>query len=163
MMSKSRTGSTSPSTCVISLSSKVPEKLKKRNFKFELKNTKRIISYFFDRGPINIFVEIIIQKLVSQLVEWVKNLWSLLLKFIYSEKATKFCEIFPLLLTTVHTVKSKGKISQNFVAFSEYMNFIEVCMNPDFWLAYCLENESEFIQINCMFMHWFWIGNEVFI
>ena len=23
----------------------------------------------------------------------------------------------------VHTVKSKGKISQNFVAFSEYMNF----------------------------------------
>ena len=45
------------------------------------------------------------------------------LKFIYSEKATKFCEIFPLLLTTVHTVKSKGKILQNFVAFSEYMNF----------------------------------------
>jgi hypothetical protein len=35
------------------------------------------------------------------------------LKFIYSE-----------LLTAVHTVKSKGKISQNFVAFSEYMNFI---------------------------------------
>ena len=46
-----------------------------------------------------------------------------LLKFIYSEKATKFCEIFPLLLTAVHTVKSKGKISQNFAAFSEYMNF----------------------------------------
>ena len=43
------------------------------------------------------------------------------LKFIYSEKASKFCEI--LLLITVHTVKSKGKISQNFVAFSEYMNF----------------------------------------
>ena len=47
----------------------------------------------------------------------------MIVKFIYSEKATKFCEIFPLLLTTVHTVKSKGKISQNFVAFSEYMNF----------------------------------------
>ena len=45
------------------------------------------------------------------------------LKFICSDKATKFCEIFPLHLTTVHTVKSKGKISQNFVAFSEYMNF----------------------------------------
>ena len=28
-----------------------------------------------------------------------------------------------LLLTTIHTVKSKGKISLNFVAFSEYMNF----------------------------------------
>ena len=62
--------------------SKVPEKLKKPNFKFELKNTKRIISYsiFFDcehntcgqhntRGAINIFVEIIVQKLVPQLVE----------------------------------------------------------------------------------------------
>ena len=46
------------------------------------------------------------------------------LKFIYPEKATNFCEISILLLTTVHTVKSKMKIWQNFVAFSEYMNFI---------------------------------------
>ena len=46
-----------------------------------------------------------------------------LVMFIYSEKPTNFGEIFPLLLTTVHTVKCKGKISQNFVAFSEYMNF----------------------------------------
>ena len=46
-----------------------------------------------------------------------------MLKFIYSEKATKFCEIFTLLLTTVHTVKSKVKILQNFVVFSKYMNF----------------------------------------
>ena len=45
------------------------------------------------------------------------------LKFIYSEKATKFCEIVPLLLTVCTVVKIKGKISQNFVAFSEYMNF----------------------------------------
>ena len=45
-------------------------------------------------------------------------------KFIYSEKATKFCEIFPLLLTVCTVVKSKGKISQTFMAFSEYMNFI---------------------------------------
>ena len=41
-------------------------------------------------------------------------------KFIYSEKATKFCEILTLLCIVV---KSKVKISQNFVAFSEYMNF----------------------------------------
>ena len=41
------------------------------------------------------------------------------LKFIYSEKATKFCEIFTLLLSYVLPVKSKVKISQNFVAFSE--------------------------------------------
>ena len=45
------------------------------------------------------------------------------LKFIYSEKATKFCKTFILRLITVHTVKSKVKILQNFVAFSEYMNF----------------------------------------
>ena len=46
-----------------------------------------------------------------------------IVKFIYSEKATKFCEIFPLLLTVCTVVKCKGKISQNFVTFSEYMNF----------------------------------------
>ena len=62
----------------------------------------------------------------------VHRLWSLyhngfnsLLKFIYSEKATKFCEISTLLLSYVVPVKSKVKISQNFVAFSEYMNFTE--------------------------------------
>ena len=47
----------------------------------------------------------------------------LMLKLIYSEKATKFCEIFPLLLTVCTAVESKGKISENFVAFSEYVNF----------------------------------------
>ena len=41
----------------------------------------------------------------------------------YSEKSTKFRKIFLLLLTVCTVVKSKGKISQNFVAFSEYMNF----------------------------------------
>ena len=52
------------------------------------------------------------------------------LKFIYSEKATKFCEIFHLLLTVCTVVKSKGKISQNFVAFSEYMNFTTKDKSP---------------------------------
>ena len=45
------------------------------------------------------------------------------LKFIYSEKATIFCEIFTLLLTGTTKDKSRVKISQNFEAFSEYMNF----------------------------------------
>jgi hypothetical protein len=53
-----------------------------------------------------------------------------ILKLKYSEKATKFSEIFTLLLTTVHTFKSKVKISQNFVAFSEYMNFILYNYDP---------------------------------
>ena len=45
------------------------------------------------------------------------------IKFIYSEKATKFCEISPLLLSVCTVDKSKGEIAQNFVAFSEYTNF----------------------------------------
>ena len=45
------------------------------------------------------------------------------MQFIYSEKATKFCEISTLLLSYVVPVKSKVAISQNFVAFSDYMNF----------------------------------------
>ena len=43
-------------------------------------------------------------------------------KFVYFEKAIKFCEISTLLLSTVHSNKSKEEISQNFVAFSKYMN-----------------------------------------
>ena len=46
-----------------------------------------------------------------------------LVKFIYSEKATKVCEISFLDLPYVVTVKSTVDILQNFVAFSEYMNF----------------------------------------
>ena len=43
---------------------------------------------------------------------------------IYSEKATKFCEISTLLLSYVVPIKSKVEISNDFVAFSEYMKFI---------------------------------------
>ena len=42
-------------------------------------------------------------------------------------KATKFCKISILLLSYVVPVKSETKISQNFVAFSEYMNFTTNC------------------------------------
>ena len=45
-----------------------------------------------------------------------------LLKFIFSEKATSFCEISTLDLSYLVTVKYTVEISQNFVAFSEYMN-----------------------------------------
>ena len=44
-------------------------------------------------------------------------------KFTYSEKATKFCEISTLLLSVCTVDKSKVEISQNFAAFSEYTNF----------------------------------------
>ena len=48
---------------------------------------------------------------------------TLVVKFIYSEKATNFCEISNIDLFYVVTVKSRVEILQNFVAFSEYMNF----------------------------------------
>ena len=54
------------------------------------------------------------------------RLWRIFIQSIYSEKATKFCEIFTLLLSCLEPVKSKVKISQNFVAFSEYMNFTRI-------------------------------------
>ena len=46
-----------------------------------------------------------------------------LLKFIYSEKATQFCELSTLNLTVCTVVKFKVEISQHFVALSEYMYF----------------------------------------
>ena len=48
------------------------------------------------------------------------------IKFIYSVKAKKFCEISTVDLSNVVTVKSTVEISQNFVDFSEYMNFTYV-------------------------------------
>ena len=50
----------------------------------------------------------------------------MLVKFIYSEKATKFWEISTVDLFYVVSVKSTVKILQNFVAFSEYLNFIRM-------------------------------------
>jgi hypothetical protein len=42
-------------------------------------------------------------------------------------KNRALCKIFTLLLTVCTVVKSKVKILQNFVAFSEYMNFKTNC------------------------------------
>ena len=57
---------------------------------------------------------------------------SSMVKFMYFEKATKLCEISTLLLSYAVPVKIKVEISQNFVAFSEYMNFIlaNLCLLP---------------------------------
>ena len=53
-------------------------------------------------------------------------------------EAYKFCEIFTLLLTICTVVKSKVKISQNFVAFSEYMNFTFIISNRLWFLFLAL-------------------------
>ena len=55
-------------------------------------------------------------------IGWTK-LSKLILRLIYSEKATKFCKIFTVDLSYVVMVKSTVEILQNFVAFSEYINF----------------------------------------
>ena len=58
--------------------------------------------------------------------------------------ATKFWEIFTLLLSYVVPVKSKVKILQTFVAFSEYMNFISFTLyKQPIWILNC--NEILFI------------------
>ena len=46
-----------------------------------------------------------------------------IVKFIHSEKSTKFCDISNTYLSYVLPVKWLVEILQNFVAFSEYMNF----------------------------------------
>ena len=61
-------------------------------------------------------------------------------KFVYSEKATKFCEISTLLLSTVHTDKIKGEISQNFVKclhFFDSTTFYGLHRTEIFSLAFC--------------------------
>ena len=60
----------------------------------------------------------------------------MLLKFIYSEKATEFSEIFTLLLTGTTWDKSKVKILQNFMTFSEYKNFTK---GKEKLRAYCFQ------------------------
>ena len=69
-----------------------------------------------DTSPCNLCI----MTLLSTLIE--EN--PTLVKFIYSEKAARFCKIFTLLLSYGVPVKSKVKILQNCVAFSENMNFI---------------------------------------
>ena len=70
-----------------------------------------------------------------------------MVKFIYSEKATKFCEIFTLLLTYVVTVKSKVKILQNFVSFSEYMDFMTILQKVNEWMKSVIpEIAIDFVQ-----------------
>ena len=53
------------------------------------------------------------------------------LKFRFSEKATKFCEISTVYLTVSTKEKSTVEILQRFVAFSEYMNFKRLTLWSD--------------------------------
>ena len=62
-----------------------------------------------------------VQKIHPRVVIWVPN--SRLMWADHQKKLTAVPSIYKEVHALVHTVKSKGKISQNFVAFSESMNF----------------------------------------
>ena len=81
----------------------------------------------------------------------------IIIKFIYSEKATKFCEISTLNLTALHTVKSKVEISQNFVGFSEYMNFMMITKSHLLHCSTIFKNyfTPELIALKLILLHFF--------
>ena len=54
------------------------------------------------------------------------------LKFTYSEKTTNFAKSPPNVLCLRNVEKSKVEISQNFVAFSEYTNFMSYQISQNF-------------------------------
>ena len=64
--------------------------------------------------------------------EKLENWITTFVKFIYSEEATKSCEMSTNYLSYVLPVKWLVEILQNFVAFSEYMNFMEMFLTANF-------------------------------
>ena len=72
------------------------------------------------------------------------------LKFIYSEKAAKFCEISTLLFTGTTKDKSKLEILQNFVAFLEYMNFTKIQLFKKILLSWWFLFKSHGISKFCL-------------
>ena len=69
------------------------------------------------------------------------------LKFIYSEKATKFCQISTLLLSVCTVDQCNVEIWQNFVAISEYMSFKElsfVIFGENLQMFFCTDRNSFF-------------------
>ena len=97
---------------------KKPDWQREKRYVFILFRQKEGSVHFFRRVK-NVPTEWTLMRQHYWLMCWhtVFPFWNL--NFIYSEKATKSCEIFTLLLSYA----GKEKISQNFVAFSEYMNF----------------------------------------
>jgi hypothetical protein len=52
-------------------------------------------------------------------------------KFVYSEKATKFCKISALFLSAVHTDKSRVEILQDFARFCGLLRKYELLKRLD--------------------------------
>ena len=75
-----------------------------------------------------------------------------IVKFIYSEKAPKFCKISTIDLSYVVPAKSTVDISQNYVAFSEYMNFTKRS-DKIRGTKYLFENGAFFSAARCKKIH----------
>ena len=71
------------------------------------------------------------------------------LKFINSERATKFCKMSTIDLTVSIYVKCTVEILQKFVAFSEYMYFISICRILNF--GKCGSPFRLVILLNCFY------------
>ena len=89
--------------------------------KLEILSFRRVEISSFRRVKILSFRRIEIKQTQKQMIQTIICTTLSFIKYIYSEKATKFCEISTLLLSYVVAVKSKVEILQNFVAFSEYI------------------------------------------
>ena len=76
-----------------------------------------------------------------------------------SEKAAKFWKIFTLLLTGTIEDNSKVKISQNFLAFSEYLNFNNLIIN---W-KHLYTVHSDIWVIGVIFYHRFYIYVNMYV
>ena len=72
---------------------------------------------------------------------------SQILKFIYSEKAKKFCEISTVDWTVTTYDQSTVEIMQTFVSFSEYMNFKTTLGRPVI-IAFQLETNHKTMLSN---------------
>ena len=101
-----------------------------------LKGVKQIV---FRRGMTKILLRLHTTMGWNQFWTW-NFFMSLCLKFIYSEKAKKFCKISTLLLSVCTVDKIKVEIWQNFVHVSEYTNFklasIGLTKTLELWAAY---------------------------
>ena len=69
------------------------------------------------------------------------------LKFIYSEKATKFCKIFILLLTTVQLRDPKNDFIFNFNFDNKMKNLWTVWISRKIW--YLLKNFKAVLVVSC--------------
>ena len=86
------------------------------------------------------------------------------MKFIHSEKATEFCEISTNYLTGNTQDKWLMEISQNFLAFSEYMNFTVFFYSRKLKSSIWLHASTIILfQNRPLLFFWFEVWNQTFL